>query len=258
MSTLRISTIQTSLHWEATSQNLAHFSNLILPLKGKTDLVILPETFTTGFSMQPEPIAEHFPGSSVEWMAEQAASVGAVVTGSIVSKVGEEYFNRLVWMPPDGHYEVYDKRHLFGYAGEDTHFKAGTERLLVSIGDWSICPMICYDLRFPVWSRNNVDGYDLLIYIANWPSPRRTAWKKLLQARAIENLSYVAGVNRIGTDANGFTYMGDSCVIDFLGDVIDMAPESQEAVRTHQLDKKALNDYRARFPFLDDADPFEL
>jgi omega-amidase len=227
-------------------------------LAGATDLIVLPEMFTTGFSMEPRPLAESIPGPTLSWMQEQAAHCQAAITGSIICSAEGKYYNRLIWMRPDGTYATYDKRHLFAYAGEDAHYTAGTERLIVTLGPWTICPLICYDLRFPVWSRNTEPVYDVLIYLANWPSPRRTAWQKLLQARAIENQAYVVGVNRVGTDANGFHYQGDSCVVDFLGDPVFEGQEGRVEITTTIIQREPLQEYRAKFPFLASAGKFQI
>lgn len=255
MQNLNISLLQTSLHWQDKAANYKKFEALI-QRTGDTDVIILPEMFTTGFTMEPEQLAEEFPGPSLDWMATQANRTGAVITGSIVTKANGHYYNRLVWMTPDGSYQTYDKRHLFRMANEDKHYSAGTDRLIVEYKGWRIFPLICYDLRFPVWSRNQ-DDYDLLIYIANWPSVRREPWKALLPARAIENLCYVAGVNRVGEDGNGFPHSGDSMVIDPKGTCL-FHQADQEIVETLTLDAEALLKFRKRFPADRDADDFNI
>ena len=255
MQNLKISLLQTSLHWQDKSANYKKFEALI-QRTGDTDVIILPEMFTTGFTMEPEQLAESFPGPSIDWMATQAKLADAAITGSIVTKLGGNYYNRLVWMTPDGSYQTYDKRHLFRMANEDKHYSAGKDRLVVEYKGWRICPLICYDLRFPVWSRNQND-YDLLIYIANWPSVRREPWKTLLPARAIENLCYVAGVNRVGEDGNGFPHSGDSMVIDPKGTCLFYQAD-QEIVETLTLDAEALLKFRKRFPADRDADDFNI
>ncbi|MCB0705451.1 MAG: amidohydrolase [Saprospiraceae bacterium] len=258
MSELRITTVQSNLEWINPESNRQAFAERLKPLAGTTDLILLPEMFSTGFYMDPANLAEPFPGPTSLWMAEQASICQAVIAGSFIVEERGSYFNRLVWMQPNGKSLHYDKHHLFGFGGEAAHFTAGAERLIVRIGEWRICPLICYDLRFPVWSRNIVPYYDVLIYLANWPSPRRTAWTKLLQARAIENQSYVVGVNRIGTDGNNLDYLGDSSVIDFQGDSLFTAPEGVESIHTTVLSQEAVRTYRSRFPFLESADSFEV
>jgi predicted amidohydrolase len=195
-------------------------------------------------------------GPTIGWMREEAAALGCVITGSLIVREAGHCYNRLVWARPDGTLEHYDKRHLFRVAGEQDHYAAGARRLVVDLKGWRICPMICYDLRFPVWSRNRGD-YDLLLYVANWPQRRAHAWSTLLKARAIENLCYVAGVNRIGKDGNGATYAGDSVVLDFLGQLLS-SEGGGDRVETTVLDLESLRSYRASFPAHLDADRFEL
>jgi predicted amidohydrolase len=229
-------------------------------LAGRTDLIVLPEMFTTGFTMEPEAVAEPANGPTVAWMREQAAKLGAVITGSIATRDGDGYYNRLVWMRPDGTHETYDKRHLFRMAREHDHYSPGTRRLVVELKGWKILPLVCYDLRFPVWSRNKIGadgGYDVLLYVANWPERRRYPWQTLLKARAIENLSYCIGVNRVGKDGTGINYTGDSAAIDYLGQPMT-APSEQEFVTTVALEKAALDEFRAKFPAHLDADEFQL
>ncbi|EJF11524.1 amidohydrolase [Pontibacter sp. BAB1700] len=210
---LRVTIIQTSLHWQDAAANRSMFSEKLALVAPDTDLVVLPEMFTTGFSMDASGLAEETEGPTLEWMKEEAAKHEAVLTGSVIVREGEQYFNRLYWVRPDGTYEHYNKRHLFRMAKEHHTYTPGQEKLLVELRGWKICPLVCYDLRFPVWSRNVGSEYDLLLYVANWPKPRANAWSILLQARAIENLSYVVGVNRVGTDGNGHPYSGDSAII---------------------------------------------
>lgn len=255
MTDLAITFLQTSISWQNPAANLHHYAQLMAAIEAPTDLIILPEMFTTGFSMDPANNAETMDGPSMAWMAEQAAKTNAVITGSLIINDNGGYYNRLIWMTPGGSFETYDKRHLFAMAGEDKHYEAGRERLIVVHKGWRICPMICYDLRFPVWSRNN-DAYDLLIYTASWPNRRAYDWRSLLRARAIENQCYVVGVNRVGTDANGYVYQGDSCVIDpgwrhTLYEVTDT-----EAVHTEKLSGQHLLAVRRELPFLADRDAF--
>ena len=253
---LRISPVQSALHWELPAANRAHFDALLAPLAGRTDLVILPEMWTSGFTMNAAKVAEPMDGPSVDWLRATAARLGAVVTGSQVIVENDTYHNRLIWMRPDGSYAQYDKRHGFSPAGEHEVYRNGTAPLTVELQGWRIRPLICYDLRFPVWSRN-VDNYDLLLYTANWPAARALHWRTLLAARAIENQAYCVGVNRVGTDGKGLAYRGDSTVIDPLGEVLWSAAQVA-TVTTVALDLDARRDYRERLPFWRDADPFTL
>lgn len=253
---LRVTLVQTELAWQAPATNrralAAHFRGLI----GHTDLIVLPEMFSTGFSMDAEGLAETMDGPTVGWLREEAAATGCVITGSLIVRDGEHCYNRLVWARPDGSLEHYDKRHLFRMANEQRHYAPGTRRLIVDLKGWRLCPLICYDLRFPVWSRNWGD-YDVLLYVANWPQRRAHAWSTLLKARAIENLSYVVGVNRIGKDGNGATYAGDSVALDFLGQLLS-SEGGGDRVETAVLDLDSLQAYRNSFPAHLDADRFEI
>jgi predicted amidohydrolase len=253
---LRVTLVQTELQWQDPAGNrhrlAAHFRGLL----GHTDLVVLPEMFSTGFSMDAAALAEDMDGPTVGWMREEAAALGCVVTGSLIVREAGHCRNRLIWARPDGTVEHYDKRHLFRVAGEQDHYAAGTRRLVVDLKGWRVCPMVCYDLRFPVWSRNR-DDYDLLLYVANWPQRRAHAWSTLLRARAIENLSYVVGVNRIGKDGNGASYSGDSVALDYLGQPLS-SEGGGDRVETAVLDLESLQSYRASFPAHLDADRFEL
>lgn len=261
MSNLTITIIQTALHWEDKAANLAMFESKIDSIKDKTEIVVLPEMFSTGFSMKPELLAETMDGDTVRWMKRMAAEKKIILTGSIIAKEGDEYFNRLIWMLPNGQYGVYDKRHRFAFAGEDQHYTAGSKRLIASVKGWKINLLVCYDLRFPVWARqqssDNGLEYDLMIYVANWPERRSHAWKTLLQARAIENQSYVVGVNRVGIDGNNINHSGDSMIIDPLGEALYHKKE-QEDIFTITLDKEHLNTVREKFPFWKDADDFNI
>lgn len=252
---MKISLIQTALTWEDPQANRANFEKLINGI-GSTDLIILPEMFATGFTMKPETVAETMEGETIMWMKQIAAAKDCGITGSLVITESGNYYNRLLFVYPDGKIETYDKRHLFSLAGEDKAYTAGTEKLIVEYLGWKICPLVCYDLRFPVFARN-VEEYDLLLYVANWPSPRIFAWDTLLKARAIENMCYVAGVNRIGEDANGHPYPGHSAVLDCLGATIIDA-SGDEGVFSVELDREKMLETRARFGFLNDRDHFTL
>jgi len=256
MDKLHISLVQADLKWEDIDANLAGFSEKIANIKEASDLIILPEMFTTGFSMNPAAFAESMDGKSMQWLADVAASKQSVVTGSLIIKEKDRYFNRLVWMRPDGTYVTYDKRHLFTLAGEHNFYQAGKDPLYVDIKGWKVQPLICYDLRFPVFSRNTL-GYDLLIYVANWPVMRSDAWKALLTARAIENQSYTIGVNRVGTDGNDFYHSGDSSIIDYAGGMMTQLSHV-EGIFTATLDKTKQQQFRKKLPFLADRDEFEI
>lgn len=260
MSSLTITTIQTELKWEDKPANLRHFEARIGSLQESTEVVILPEMFSTGFSMQPERLAETMDGPTLRWMADIAARRKIILTGSVIIEENGHYYNRLVWMLPNGQYGYYDKRHRFAYAGENEHYTAGTKRLVASVKGWRVLLLVCYDLRFPVWSRQTPQEapdleYDLLLYVANWPERRSHAWKTLLQARAIENQCYVAGVNRIGNDGHDIYHSGDSMIIDPLGETLYHAGARDETF-THTLQKDDVTNVRRRFPFWRDADHF--
>ena len=261
MSTLTITTIQSNLFWEDKTANLQMLQQKIDSIEDKTEIVILPEMFTTGFSMQAEQLAETMDGETVEWMKMVSNKNGIVLTGSVMIEEVGKYYNRLIWMLPNGQYGYYDKRHLFAYGEEDKHYSAGNKRLIASVKGWKINLQVCYDLRFPVWAcqkpEDGVAEYDLLIYVANWPERRSHAWKTLLCARAIENQCYVVGVNRVGDDDKNIHYSGNSLVIDPMGQVLyHMADE--EDVNTITLSKEKLEEVRTKFPFLNDADDFIL
>ena len=276
MQELRVTLIQSALLWENIEGNLHHFEEIILPFKKSTDLIVLPEMFSTGFSMKPEDLAETMDGETVKWMKRIASEKKIILTGSVIigqaAQSGQietdepEYFNRLIWMLPNGEYGYYDKRHLFAYAGEDEHYTSGTKRLIASVKGWKINLLVCYDLRFPVWSRQapplreerGLGGeveYDLLIYVANWPERRIHAWKTLLQARAIENQCYVIGVNRVGNDGNDIYYSGDSMVVDPMGEVL-YHKAHEEDIFTITLHREKLEEVRTKLPFWKDGDNF--
>ncbi len=278
MSTLTITTIQTNLHWEDKTANLKMLEEKINSITAKTEIVVLPEMFSTGFSMKPELLAETTEGETVQWMKRIAAEKKIILTGSVIiadagqtETVRPRYYNRLIWMLPNGQFGIYDKRHLFAYAEEDNHYAAGTKRLIASVKGWKINLLVCYDLRFPVWSRQNSPSnslskeegglatpeYDVIIYVANWPEKRIHAWKTLLQARAIENQCYVVGVNRVGNDGNDIYYSGESMIIDPMGEVL-YTKKDEEDVFTITLDQTHLLTVREKLPFLKDADDFQI
>jgi predicted amidohydrolase len=263
MQPLTISLIQSHLFWEDKNKNLDQFSEKISALPKETQVVILPEMFSTGFSMMPEQFAETMNGTTVAWMKDMAMKHRKIITGSIMIEEDGHYYNRLIWMLPNGQSYHYDKRHLFGYAGEDKHYTPGDKKLIVQVNGWKICLMVCYDLRFPVWSRQKFSeeksepSYDALIYVANWPQRRNHPWKTLLQARAIENQSYVLGLNRVGDDGNGIYHSGDSMIVDPIGEVIWQQADD-ETIFTYTLQPDHLHKLRTQFPFLNDADNFLL
>jgi omega-amidase len=258
---LKLSLVQADLKWENVQANLDHFQELLKQISS-TDVIVLPEMFTTGFTMNVE-LAEDMNGHSMNWMAAMAAEKNAVVTGSVIIKDQGCVYNRLIWMRPDGTYQHYDKRHLFRMAKEDAYYNAGHNKLIVEVSGWKVCPLVCYDMRFPVWSRNRFDAegkaeYDVLLYVANWPERRRIPWNKLLPARGIENLSYVAGVNRMGEDGNGIPYSGDSAAYDYTGVRLTNMESGKEVIETISLDRDKLKEFRKHFPAYLDADEFDI
>ncbi len=255
---LRISMIQSHIIWEDKEENLSYFGELLRRVSGRTDLAVLPETFSTGFSMNVEALADPMDGTTVATIKGWAERYKMAVAGSFIAREEGKYYNRAFFVTPDGEASYYDKRHLFRMAGEDRHFSAGDKPLVVRYKDWNICLQVCYDLRFPVWSRNVNNAYDLLIYVANWPEARKKAWKVLLQARAIENMAYVCGVNRVGVDGKGFAFRGDSMIYDARGKKLADAGKRDETTRTCALSKTDLEAFRAKFPAWKDADAFQL
>lgn len=253
MTKLSVTLVQSHLYWQNPSKNRIQLETLLSSVS-QTDLIVLPELFTTAFCVSAE--AEFMHEESITWMSKIAKEKESVIVGSLIIKENDSKFNRLVWMRPDGNYEYYDKRHLFSMMNEGQYFEAGKKRLIVDVKGWKVCPLICYDLRFPVFSRNN-SSYDLLLYVANWPISRIDHWKKLLLARAIENQSYVIGVNRIGFDANNIEFNGQSTLIDFQGNTIYSAGDA-ESVNTITISKEDLINNRERLPFLKDMDSYTI
>jgi omega-amidase len=254
---MRVTLIQSDLIWENREENLKKFSSVLSDVYHKTDLVILPEMFTTGFSMNSESLAEPFPGTTFNWMHEESQKGNFCICGSYISASEMNYYNRLLFFKPNGEFRYYDKRHLFGVGGEDKIYKSGKERVIVNYLDVRINLQICYDLRFPVWSRNRND-YDILLYVANWPESRREAWLTLLKARSIENQCFVVGVNRIGKDGAGVKYSGDSMVIDPRGKVISAIGPNTENQITLEISLSDLKEFRTEFPAWKDADDFVI
>ena len=253
MPDLTITLVQQELVWEDIAANLAAFEEVLGRIDDPTDLIVLPEMFSTGFSMEPAPIAETMDGSAVNWMREQAGTKEAVVMGSLVIEEAGAYYNRLVWAAPDGDMGAYDKRHRFRMAGEHEVYAGGDRLTTLEVNGWRIRPFVCYDLRFPIWTRNLDNAYDAAVFVANWPAPRAAHWRQLLRARAIENLSWVVGVNRVGMDGNGREYSGDSAVIAPDGEVV-FENHNEACLKTVTLSRNRLDTYRENFPAWKDAD----
>ena len=251
--TLNLKIIQPNIIWGNIDSNLLHLEAMLDSDLQPSDLIVLPEMFTTGFSMDVSHLAETIDGKTFRWMQSIAKRCSAAITGSIICLENKKYFNRLFWVNPDGEWFTYDKRHLFSIGNENQYFEAGNERLVVNFKGWRICPLICYDLRFPVWSRNN-NQYDLLIYVANWPAARNQVWNILLKARAIENQCFVAGVNRVGLDAENIHYIGESCVIHPKGYPVTLIHQPIEMIINCKISLNELLDFRKKFPVLNDAD----
>jgi omega-amidase len=256
LSTLKLSLVQFDTRWHDPADNRARLDATLAGLAPGTDVVVLPEMFTTGFTMQPRTVAETMNGPTLAWLAARAERLDAAIVGSLVVEEDGRYFNRLVWMPPDGACRVYDKRHLFRLAGEHEHYAAGRSRLVLEWRGFRILPLICYDLRFPVFARNRSD-YDVFLVVANWPAPRQLAWNTLLRARAIENLCYAVGVNRVGTDGNGLAHRGGSAVYDYAGETL-VEGFDHPGVLAAEIDGRLLAAHRRAFPVWQDADAFEL
>ncbi len=263
MQDLKITIIQSDLHWEDIGANLAMFEEKIWQIGQQTDVIVLPEMFTTGFTMKANKLAEMMNMRTFKWMKQMADQTGALILGSFIANVHDRFYNRLLWMEPEGNFKTYDKRHLFRMAEENHIYTPGESLLIGHWKGWRICPLVCYDLRFPVWSRNRWNpslkktSYDLLLYVANWPKVRINAWETLLRARAIENLSYVVGVNRVGNDGNNVEYSGQSSIISPKGDTI-FSVEGIEAIRTTTISANSLQAYRDKFPAFMDADDFSI
>ena len=254
---LHVVGIQADLVWENPAKNIAFFEAKINGLPKETDLVVLPEMFTTGFTMQPKKVAETMNGSAISWMKKMAAEKKIAITGSIVIEEENKFYNRLVFAHPSGRIETYDKRHSFTLAGEDKVYTSGNKKLIIDYKGWKICPLICYDLRFPVWVRNT-ENYDLLIFMANWPVKRIKAWDTLLKARSIENMTYTIGVNRTGKDGSDFEYSGNSLIVDYLGDEISNLANNEVGILKATLVKADQNKIRNKLGFLEDKDVFTI
>ncbi len=253
---MKVALIQSPLNWENPIENRNYFHEKINSIKEKVDLIVLPEMFTTGFTMHPEGLSETMEGDTIRWLKDLAKSKDLAITGSLIIKENESYYNRLLFVHPSGEIQQYDKRHLFTLAGEDKSYTQGSNKLIIEYKGFKICPQVCYDLRFPVFSRNTED-YDLLIYVANWPKPRINAWDILLQARSVENMCYTIGVNRIGPDENNHEYTGHSQVVDFLGNYL-IEPTETEGIFIAELDKERMLETRKKLGFLRDRDSFRV
>jgi len=266
MSYLRVSVCQQPLFWEDKAANLQFWEEKLRSLKGQTDLIVLPEMFTTGFTMNVRQLAEQMDGPTVAWLRDLSTELGATITGSAIIREecttggsGGKFYNRMLWANADRSFTWYDKRHRFSFADEDKFFTAGKQRVLVDLNDWKLMPQVCYDLRFPVFSRNlKSDRYDVLVYVANWPAARSSAWRSLLVARAHENQCYVVGVNRVGADGKGIEYDGSSLVVSPKGEILCSFNPMEVGITTVSLSKTELDDFRTKFRPLDDADEFEL
>lgn len=254
---LKIAIVQSDLIWHNPKQNRDNFTNKIIQINHSVDVIVLPEMFTSGFTMQPEHVAETMQGTTVKWMKEIAKKTNSAICGSLVILENNNHYNRFVFVTPDGNIEYYDKRHTFTLAGEDKVYKAGKNKLIIDYKGWKICPLVCYDLRFPVWARNT-ENYDLLLYVANWPKPRVNAWNTLLKARAIENMSYCIGVNRVGLDNNKHEYSGHSAAYDGLGETMTSINPNIEQIEVVTLENKHLELIRRKLKFLEDRDSFTL
>ncbi|CAM1371329.1 Omega-amidase YafV [Tenacibaculum sediminilitoris] len=254
---LKAALIQADLVWENPTANKKRFEEKINNLTEDIDLIVLPEMFTTGFTMNASTVAETMDGETIQWLQNLAQKKAVAITGSIIIYENNNFYNRLLFVHPSGRIYTYDKKHTFTLAGEHEVFSSGTERIIVDYKGWKICPLICYDLRFPVWARNT-ENYDLLLYVASWPKPRIEAWDSLLKARAIENMSYTIGVNRVGADANNYEYTGNTICYDTLGNCLAKNNQGTEEILIVELDKKIQIKTRNRFRFLDDRDKFIL
>jgi predicted amidohydrolase len=253
---MKVALIQALIIWENPKENRTYFEAEINTILGAVDLIVLPEMFSTGFTMNPSAVAETMQGETILWLQSLAKAKNAAITGSIVIEENANYYNRMVFVFPSGEIQHYDKRHLFTLSGEDKVYTRGTQKLIVDYLGWKICPFVCYDLRFPVFSRNT-DDYDLLIYVASWPKTRINAWDTLIRARAIENMSYAIGVNRVGEDDNGYEYTGHSQLVDYLG-VYVIEPKETEGVLLATLDKSKMLEVRQKLDFLSDKDVFQI
>ena len=257
MQHLKIALIQTDIVWQNAAENRVRYSEKINNIHQQVDVFVLPEMFSTGFSMHPEGISETMQGETIRWMKQMAFEKNTAICGSLIISEANNYYNRFLFVEPSGEIQYYDKRHLFTLAGEEKIYSAGSKKLIVDYKGWKICPLVCYDLRFPVWSRN-VEDYDVLLYVANWPKIRIVAWDTLLKARAIENMCYVVGVNRVGVDANNYEYSGHSAAYDCLGEKLTRSIPNHEGIEIIELQKAHVSKFRNKLNFLNDKDTFEV
>lgn len=257
MNTLHISLLQADLSWENAQENINYFTEQIDQISNDVDLIVLPEMFTTGFSMNANKLAEEMNGKTVNWMQETAIKKQSAVVGSVIISENKKFYNRLFFVFPSGEFQYYDKKHTFTLAKEHETYSSGSKKLIVEYKGWKICPLICYDLRFPVWARN-VEDYDLLIYVASWPEKRINAWDALLKARAIENMSYTIGVNRMGKDDNNYDYVGHSILFDCLGNPLSQEQNERQETITVQIEKESQDEIRNKLGFLKDKDQFSI
>lgn len=257
MQDLKIAIIQSNIVWHKAVENRHHFTELINQINEEVDLVVLPEMFSTGFTMNPKEVAEQMNGNTVKWIQETASKKGCAICGSVVIEDDNKFYNRFIFAYPSGEIKYYNKRHLFSLAGEEKVYSKGEEKVIIEYKGWKICPQVCYDLRFPVFVRN-VEDYDVLVYVANWPKPRIFAWDSLLKARSIENMCYTVGVNRVGEDENGYEFIGHSAVYDCLGNHISKLENEDEFVEVVTLQKKHISTVRNKLNFLNDKDEFKL
>ena len=254
---LKITILQSAIIWQDNNQNLHQFSEKIKKIESETDIIILPEMFTTGFSMEPQKNAEKMNGKTIQWMQNISKQKNCAIAGSVIIQEEDKYYNRFLFVHPSGKINQYNKRHLFTLAGEDKIYTSGSEKVIIDFKGWKICPLICYDLRFPVWARN-IENYDILLYVANWPKPRINAWDSLLTARSIENMCYTIGVNRVGLDANNYEYPGHSAVYDVLGKKLTRENSNKETIEMITLSKSHIEINRRHLGFLNDRDSFNL
>lgn len=255
--TLNVALIQADLVWENPTENCKNFTKKIDSIVDAIDVIVLPEMFSTGFTMHAEKVAESMNGKMVNWMKQQALKKNAAIVGSLIITENNKFYNRLLFVEPSGQITHYNKRHTFTLVGEEKVYTAGSKKVIIDYKGWKMCPLICYDLRFPVWARNSED-YDILLYVANWPKPRISAWNALLKARAIENVSYCIGVNRVGIDGVNSIYSGHSAVYNVLGETISNIKPSEEQIDIVTLEKRHISAYRNKFKFLNDRDSFTL
>lgn len=254
---LKVALVQTDLFWENPKKNRKNLNEKFISISQNVDMIVLPEMFSTGFTMNAKTVAETMDGKTVSWMKKKALKTHAAIVGSLVISEDNKFYNRLLFVEPSGDIHIYDKRHTFTLSGEDKIYASGTKKTVIDYKGWKICPQVCYDLRFPVWTRN-IENYDVLLFVANWPKPRIIAWNSLLKARAIENMSYCLGVNRVGLDDAQNEYCGHSAAYDVLGNEMTAFKSNREQIEVVTLEKNHINFYRNKLKFLNDRDAFTL